>query len=98
MPENFRGFERACARLEGWGRATRFALMLRDASQRIRAVEAPALASRCDAPQHEGEGRRAFGGTNPTIIWPSVVPAKAGTHHHRQWLWVPALASLSRGS
>jgi len=34
-----------------------FALMLRDASQRALAVEAPALASRCDAPQHEGEGR-----------------------------------------
>ena len=34
------------------------ALMLRDASQRIWALEAPALASRCDAPQHEGEGRR----------------------------------------
>src|SRR5262249_60381238 len=29
--------------------------MLRDASQRIWAVEGPALASRCDAPQHEGE-------------------------------------------
>src|SRR5262249_36176064 len=47
--------EGAYARLEGWGRATRFALMLRDASQRIWAVEGPALASRCDAPQHEGE-------------------------------------------
>src|ERR1700757_1988944 len=32
-----------------------FAPMLRDASQRIWAVEAAALASRCDAPQHEGE-------------------------------------------
>src|SRR5262249_10322215 len=32
-----------------------FALMLRDASQRIWAVDASALASRCDAPQHEGE-------------------------------------------
>jgi len=31
------------------------ALMLRDASQRIWGAEAPALASRCDAPQHEGE-------------------------------------------
>src|SRR5262249_3476924 len=53
------------------------ALMLRDASQRASAGEAPALASRCDAPQHEGEGRRAFwrnepnrhfGETNPTSI------------------------------
>jgi len=26
-----------------------------------------------------------------------VVPAKAGTHNHRRWLWVPALPSLSRG-
>jgi|SRR5215472_3933054 len=32
------------------------ALMLRDASQRIWAVEASAPAPRCDAPQHEGEG------------------------------------------
>jgi hypothetical protein len=31
-----------------------FALMLRDASQRASAAEAFALASRCDAPQHEG--------------------------------------------
>jgi hypothetical protein len=34
------------------------ALMLRDASQRTWAVEAPALASGCDAPQHEGGGAR----------------------------------------
>src|SRR5262249_29970710 len=33
-------------------------LMLRDASQRIWAVEAAALAWRCDAPQHEGVGAR----------------------------------------
>jgi len=32
------------------------ALMLRDASQRASAVEAPALATCCDAPQHEGAG------------------------------------------
>ena len=86
------------------GRAV--ALMLRDASQRIWGAEAPALASRCDAPQHEGERARAFwrneanchfGETNPTSgIWPSVVPAKAGTHDHRRWLWVPALAPLGR--
>src|SRR5262249_29882049 len=42
------------------------ALMLRDASQRTWAVEAPALASGCDAPQHEGEHRRwRFGQTKP---------------------------------
>jgi hypothetical protein len=58
MPNKFRKFERACARLEGWGRAIGFALMLRDASQRASAVEALALASHCDAPQHEGEGAR----------------------------------------
>src|SRR5262249_31032401 len=34
------------------------ALMLRDASQRIWAMEAPALAFGCDAPQHEGDGAR----------------------------------------
>jgi hypothetical protein len=34
------------------------ALMLRDASQRASAAAAPALASRCDAPQHEGEKAR----------------------------------------
>src|SRR5262245_39267926 len=42
--------------------------MLRDASQRASAGEAPALASRCDAPQHEGEGDAHFGETNPTGI------------------------------
>jgi hypothetical protein len=44
------------------------------------------------------ESEMHFGETNPTGIWPSVVPAKAGTHNHRRWLWVPALPSLSRGS
>ena len=34
------------------------ALMLRDASQRASAAEASALASPCDAPQHEGAGDR----------------------------------------
>jgi hypothetical protein len=55
-----------------------FALMLRDASQRIWALEAPALASRCDAPQHEGEGGAAhFGETKPTGMLPiGVVPAR----------------------
>src|SRR6266568_2034793 len=42
--------------------------------------KAPALGSRCDAPQHEGEGRPAFwrnepnghfGQTNPGRIWPN---------------------------
>jgi len=33
--------------------------MLRDASQRASAAEAPPLASGCDAPQHEGRVRRA---------------------------------------
>ena len=46
---------RACARLEGWAAIP---LMLRDASQRIWAMEAPALAFGCDAPQHEGDGAR----------------------------------------
>src|SRR5262245_30153301 len=35
--------------------ATARALMLRDASQRDGSAEARVLASRCDAPQHEGE-------------------------------------------
>jgi hypothetical protein len=39
---------------------------------------------------------RRFGETKPRIIWPSVVPAKAGTHDHRRWLWVPARAALGR--
>src|SRR5262249_27272616 len=34
------------------------ALMLRDASQRCRVVDASVLASRCDAPQHEGGSAR----------------------------------------
>src|SRR5262245_63473706 len=43
--------------------------MLRDASQRGSAVEAPVLARCCDAPQHEGEGGAAyFGETNPRIV------------------------------
>src|SRR5262245_60984955 len=42
------------------------ALMLRDASQRCESMEAPMLACRCDAPQHEGEHRRSrFGQTKP---------------------------------
>ena len=32
------------------------------------------------------------------LVQRPVVPAKAGTHDHCQWLWVPALPSLSRGS
>src|SRR6266508_4190846 len=58
MREPFCELERACSRLKGRGRATTCALMLRDASQRGSAVEASALLSRCDAPQHEG--RRAL--------------------------------------
>src|SRR5215831_1430661 len=69
MRKRFRKVERACARLEGSGRATRFALMLRDASQRGSAVDASALASCCDAPQHEGErGRRYVGQRDPLVI------------------------------
>ena len=99
MPKTFRKLAGACARLEGWGRATRFALMPRDASQRIWAVEALALASRCDAPQHEGEGEpRILAKRSQGSFRRPVVPAKAGTHDHRRWLWVPALPSLSRGS
>src|SRR5215813_850673 len=56
-----------------------------------------------------GHERRAphFGETNPSSFWRSeakttlaigVVPAKAGTHDHRRWLWVPALRPLSRAS
>jgi hypothetical protein len=46
--------------------------MLRDASQHASAVEAPALASCCDAPQHEGDGaRRILAKTNPSGIWPN---------------------------
>src|SRR5262245_17748470 len=41
----------------------RYSLMLRDASQRSRVVEASALASCCDAPQHEGAVH--FGQTKP---------------------------------
>jgi hypothetical protein len=72
-------------------------LMLRDASQRSRAGETSVLVSRCDAPQHEGEGRGVFSPNEPkTILAIRVVPAKAGTHDHRGWLWVPALAALGR--
>jgi hypothetical protein len=78
------------------------ALMLRDASQRPSAVAAPALAVRCDAPQHEGKGAAAhFGQTNPTVIlakrsqqWSS--PRKRGPRITGWCSWVPALAALSR--
>jgi len=62
MRKRLRKVELACARLEGWGRPRCGALMLRDASQRIWLVEATALVSRCDAPQHEGDSApRIFG-------------------------------------
>src|SRR5215471_9695027 len=69
------------------------ALMLRDASRRTWAVEAPALASGRNAPQHEGEGaprvlakrtQRRFGQTKPRIIWPSVVPARGTPRRSRR--------------
>src|SRR6266446_1198687 len=91
--------ERACSvllqsRTSMRASATECALMLRDASQRSRVAEASVLASRCDAPQRGGR-TLPFGGTKCRH---PVVPAKAGTHDHRRWLWVPALPSLSRGS
>jgi hypothetical protein len=50
--------------------------MLRDASQRAWAVEAPELASRCEAPQHEGEGaQRIFGQTNQPSFSPNEANA-----------------------
>src|SRR6266478_2391296 len=54
--------ERACSvllqsRTSMRASATECALMLRDASQRSRVAEASVLASRCDAPQHEGGAR-----------------------------------------
>ena len=66
--------------------ATECALMLQDASQRSRVVEASVLASRCDAPQHEG-GARCL-----------LAERSAAFRDHRRRLWVPALPSLSRGS
>src|SRR5258707_7067345 len=51
--------------------------MLRDASQRTWAMEAPALGFRCEAPQHEGEGH--LGKPKPSPLWPSVSsPRKRG--------------------
>src|SRR5262249_50258431 len=35
-------------------------------------------------------------GSSPAMTARAVVPAKAGTHDHRRWLWVPALAALGR--
>jgi hypothetical protein len=55
------------------------------ASQRAAAVEMSALASRCDAPQHEGKGARSWsvqisltakwsagpcGTARPSVVWP----------------------------
>src|SRR5262245_6815151 len=42
------------------------ALMLRDASQRGSDVEAPVLAARCDAPQHEGRSGRCILAKRPS--------------------------------
>jgi hypothetical protein len=63
--------ERACRRRSANSNARRrvskdegvrlsFALMLRDASQLREPMEAPMLARRCDAPQHEGERARCI--------------------------------------
>src|SRR5262249_12886678 len=52
------------------------ALMLRDASRRTWAVEAPALASGRNAPQHEGEGGAThFGQTKPSGEYACLVRA-----------------------
>src|SRR5262245_45756319 len=56
--------------------------------------KAPVLASRCDAPQHEGAGARRILAERSQRMLARVVPAKAGTHNHGLWLWVPALRPL----
>src|SRR5258707_1234567 len=44
-----------------------------------------------------GRGRGAFWRNEAkTTLAIGVVPAKAGTHDHCRWLWVPALAALGR--
>jgi len=63
MRKRFRKVERACARLEGWGRPGCGALMLRDASQRSRICAGICVRARCDAPQHEDGAH--FGQTTP---------------------------------
>ena len=56
---------------------------------------APGIRERGPFWRNEPNGH--FGETNPTCILPiGVVPAKAGTHDHCRWLWVPALAALGR--
>jgi hypothetical protein len=64
MPTTFRKVERvrASRRMRN---ERRVRLMLRDASQRDSAVEGSALLSRCDAPQHEGEGARCILANEP---------------------------------
>ena len=52
--------------------------MLRDAPQRTWAMKAPALGFRCDAPQHEGKGRRILAKRTQDHFGLGVVPAKAG--------------------
>src|SRR5262245_49635420 len=44
--------------------------------------KAPVLASRCDAPQHEGAGARRILAERSQRMLARVVPAKAGTHNH----------------
>ena len=76
--------ELACARLEGRGRATACALMLRDASQRGSATAAPALASRCDAPQHEGEkAPRILAKRTQLRFWPNEPKSRLSTRAAR---------------
>src|SRR6266566_313394 len=55
------------------------ALMLRDASQRASALEAPALASRCDAPQHEGRrALRILAKQTRRSFWPNEAKRQRG--------------------
>src|SRR5262249_15042268 len=86
----------ACARVskDEDGRGAR-ALMLRDASQRGSGVEAPVLAARCDAPQHEGRGGRCIlAERNPRTAIRSP-PRKRGPRIAAGG-YGPALAALGR--
>jgi hypothetical protein len=60
------------------------ALMLRDASQRASATAVPALASRCDAPQHEGEkAPRILAKRTQLRFWPNEPKSRLSTRAAR---------------
>jgi len=66
----------------------RSAFGLRKRLRSRRAATLLSMRARAGRAFWRNEANRRFGETNPTI--------HLGTHDHRRWLWVPALATLGR--